>query len=221
MPSSYIPAKDAALDTWQSNFASLITAAPATYGLAAGDAAAINAVCTPWHTAYLAATNGSTRGPATIATKDTARTTMLHTLRPYAQMIANNAAVSPTNKIALGLNPRTNPPSPIAAPTTLPLIGVVAAQSLATLMNFRDSMASPSVKAKPAGAIGMQFFAKNSLTPIIDPTLLLLVGQITKSPFVVPWNPSLQGATVYYAGRWITRRGLVGPYSVIGSTVVI
>ena len=46
----YLPHNDAELLAWSSNFSSLITAAPVTYGLVAGQATAYAAL----HTAYAA-----------------------------------------------------------------------------------------------------------------------------------------------------------------------
>ena len=43
---TYIPAKDALFATWLENFSTLLTAAPATYGLTAPDATAVDAVNT-------------------------------------------------------------------------------------------------------------------------------------------------------------------------------
>ena len=63
---SYIPSKDAQLDDWALNFKTLIAATPTNYGLVAADATAITNAYTSWHTAFLAATNPSTRTKATV-----------------------------------------------------------------------------------------------------------------------------------------------------------
>jgi hypothetical protein len=221
MSTPYIPTTDALLDTFTQNFSSLITANPALYGLVAGDAVTIAGVVATFHTDYLAATNVSTRGPLTIANKDTARTIMLLTIRPYSQTIANNAGVTVGNKVALGLNPRTNPPTPVAAPTTAPALTLAGAIPLQHLLRFRDAMALPSVKAKPAGVIQMQLFAAVSPTVISDPTVLPQIMVVTKSPFVVDWPSSAVGKIAYYAAKWVTRTGLTGPYSAIFTATVM
>lgn len=211
----YIPAPDAALANWASNFSTLITAAPATYGLTTGDAAAIAAVEATWAADYALVTSPMTKTPATVANKNTARINLLATLRPYAQTIALNAGVSSSNKIALGLNPRTSTPVPITAPTTYPSLTIAQALALAHVIRYRDSIASPSVKAKPYGVVQIQLFGMTSTTPVTDPTTLPLLQATTKSPLLQTWGSGAVGLKAYYAAKWATRKGLVGPWSPI------
>lgn len=213
MPDSYIPPRDADLDDWSFNFMSLITMAPNTYGVTQADATVISNGFIAWHNAYVASYDGTTRGPMTIAGKDTAKVVWLATARPYAQTIANNAAVDVDDKIALGVNPRTNGPTPVAAPTTVPVLIFATAQSLIHQFRMRDSTALPSSRAKPSGVIQLQLYAAASTTVITNPATLPLKMVATKSPFTVMWDPSDRGKVAYYAGRWITRTGLVGPWS--------
>lgn len=220
MATPYVPARDAALDVFAANFSTLITANPATYGLAAGDATIIAGLNTTWHAAFLAAKSPSTRTPQSVQAKNIARANLLATVRAYAQTIANNAAVTSANKIALGLNPRTNGPQPIAAPTTNPNLTIQQASTLTHVIRYRDSAAAPSVKSKPTGAIAMQLYCTPSATPITDATLLTYKGQVTKSPFQVSFNSADAGKQAYYAARWVTRTGKVGPWSSITNFTV-
>jgi len=209
------------LDTWSTNFSALVTANPAIYGLVTGDATAIAAVRLTWHTAYLVATTMSTRTPTSITAKDTARTVMLGTLRPYAQMISKNAGVSPANKIALGISPGGNPPTPIVAPATQAVLTLVAGVTLQHQLRFRDATALPSVKAKPFGSTGLIIFAATSPTVISDPSVLPFVQVATKSPFTQNWPAGSSGKIAYYTSQWVTRRGLRGPYGAIISATVM
>jgi hypothetical protein len=214
-PAPYIPPKDADFGPWLDNFSTLITAAPATYGLVASDATAIAAQNTAWAAAYTLAIGAGTRGTANISAKDVARVNAEAVVRPYAQQIANNVGVSVDDKIALGLNARTNPPSPIAAPNTSPILTVIGATPLGHTLRYRDEMASPSVKSKPFGVIQIQVFGMVSATVISDPTALPLLGAFTKSPVGITWDSTAVGKQAYYAARWVTRTGLVGPWSPI------
>lgn len=216
----YIPAKDSALANWAANFSSLITASPATYGLTTGDATAIAGVETTWATAYALVTSPTTKTAATVAGKNVARTNLLATLRPYAQTVALNAGVSSGNKIALGLNPRTSTPIPITTPTTYPALTIVQALPLQHVIRYRDQLASPSVKSKPYGVTQIQIYGETSLQPITDPTLLNFLAVNTKSPFAQSWPSGAAGMKAYYAARWQTRKGLVGPWSPIVSFTV-
>lgn len=216
----YIPAKDALFAAWIDNFSTLITASPPTYGLVAGDATAIATVTAAWDVAYALVTSPTTKTAATVSQKDTAKITALGTIRPYSQNIALNAGVASMDKIALGLNPRTSTPLPITAPTTYPVLSVVQALSLQHIIRYRDSIASPSVKSKPYGVTGCLLFGTASATAITDPTLLMFLQQATKSPLMQGWASGSAGQKAYYAARWVTRKGLLGPWSPIVSFTI-
>lgn len=216
----YIPPKDADLNNWLANFSSLITAGPATYGLVAADATSIAAATASWTAAYNLVTSPATKTATTVQAKNVQRVNVLAIARPYAQTIANNAGVSPSNKIALGLNPRTSTPTPVTAPTTNPILSIVSSPPMQLIARYRDSIASPSVKSKPYGVLQVQIFAETSLTAITNPAVLPLFTQTTKSPVLLQFDSSKIGLTAYMAARWVTRTGLVGPWSPIVSYVI-
>jgi hypothetical protein len=222
MPSlaPYIPPKNANLVTWVANFATLISAAPATYGLAPGDAAAISAQNTALAAAYALITSPSTKTAATVAAFNSEKVICLALVRPYAQTIALNAGVTTAAKTALGINARTSTPTPISAPTTNPVLTAQSASTAGIIVRYRDAVASPSVKSKPYGVTSMQLFATPSAAPVTDPTALPFIGAITKSPLTLSL-PATAGKTVYIAARWATKKGLVGPWSPVVSYVSV
>jgi hypothetical protein len=217
----YIPPKDAAFQNWFANFKTLINASPGTYGLMAGDATTINTSYTTWNAAYVLVTSPTTKTASTVSAKNTAKVNALAVIRPYAQQIANNAGVTSANKIALGLNPKTSTPSPITPPASTPQITLLSMVPGAVNLRFRDSAASPSVKAKPYGVKSLQLYGTHSATPITDPTLLPQIGTYTKSPLQwIPPGGYTPGQTWYFAAKWQTQKGLQSPYSTILSLVV-
>jgi hypothetical protein len=214
----YIPARNANLIAWLANFSALITASPSTYGLATGDATAIAAIDTSLAADYALITSPASKTATTVAAFNAAKAGDMPTIRGYAQMIANNAGVSSSNKTAVGVNPRTSTPTPITAPTTMPVLTAQSASTAGIIVRYRDSTASPSVKSKPYGVIGVQVYATASATAITDPTLLAFIANETKSPLTLSL-PGTAGKVVYMAARWQTRKGLVGPWSSIISYV--
>lgn len=220
MPSlaPYIPARNANLVAWAQNFSTLITASPATYGLTTGDATAIGSEYTTLNTAYGLIISPSTKTAATVSAFNTTKIAALALFRPYAQAISLNAGVSSANKIALGVNPRTSTPTPISTPTTNPVLTAQSASTAGIIVRYRDSTASPSVKSKPYGVIGVLIYAKASATAIVDPTMLSFEGTQTKSPFTLSM-PATAGMTIYIAARWTTKSGKIGPWSPIISYV--
>lgn len=216
----YIPARDTDLATWSDNFSTRITATPGTFGLLAADAVAIAAVVTPWLTAYSTAVNPSTRTPVTIAAKDDAKIAMLDLVRIYAVQISLNAGVLASDKVDVGVNPRTSTPTPIPTPTTMPVLSIPSAIPYGHVIRYRDELSSPTSKAKPYGTTQLQLYATASTTPIVDPTALLFNKVLTKAPSVIEWDPTDAGKVAYYAARWQTRGGKVGPWSAIVSMTI-
>lgn len=222
MPSTppYIPARDADFDNWMVNFSTVLTASPPTYGLTPADAAIVTATASAWGTSYDVAIAGPTRGPFSIAAKDTQRVITTAAVRPYAQLISLNAGVTTAAKIAIGVNPRTNTPAPIAAPATNPILSVVLATQLAHSLRFRDELSSPSVKSKPFGVMQCYLYGTASLTQITNPAALNFLGGYTKTPLTVQWTGADAGKIAYYAAKWANRTGLVGPWSPIVSFTI-
>ena len=217
----YIPSRDSKLDLWANNFQTLIAANPALYGLMAADAVIITAAYDTWNAAYLLVTSPSTKTAMTVSAKNTARVTMLAILRPYAINISLNAGVASGDKTALGVNPRTSTPSPITPPTTNPVLYLQSAQYLSAYVRYRDSAATPSVKAKPYGVVQIQIFAKSAAAPITDPATLPLLTTATKSPVVLNLAGQTVGQQLYLAARWVLKTGGFSPWSpIINFTVV-
>ena len=148
-------------------------------------------------------TSPTTKTKTTVAAKNVARTNVLNVVRPYAQQIALNQGVTSGNKVALGLNPRTSGPSPITPPASNPILSVQSGSSLALIMRFRDSAASPSVKSKPYGVLACRIFGMQSATPVTDPTLLPFLADATKLPFTQTFGGGDGGKQWYFAARLV------------------
>lgn len=216
----YIPAPDADFDLWATNFSTLLTASPATYGLVAGDATAVAGVYNTWHTAYLAAINPATRTPVTVQAKDDARVAALAVIRPYAVQISLNAGVNASDKIAIGVNPRTSTPTPIPEPATAPVIAVIMATPLQHTLAYHDETQPETVKAKPNGVQFCEVHCVVSATAVIDQALIPIKKMVTKSPFTIDFDSADVGKSAYYAARWINANGLFGPWSAIANFTV-
>lgn len=209
---SYIPARDTDFDAWAQNFSTVIAASPATYGLLAGDAASITAAYTAWNAAYTLATNPATRTSPTIAAKDVQKASSLVVFRTYAQIIQNNAGVSDGAKSAAGLTVRATGRTPIPAPGTAPILGLVGVTPGVITFNYKDT-STPTTKAKPFGAIQLELWGDIPTTGSPSQAAARFLGLYTKSPnALVPVTGNV-GKTIGLWARWTTRRGLVGPWS--------
>lgn len=209
MQPDYIPAQDVLAGDWASNFSTLVTAAPATYGLIAGDAVIIAAAVLAYTNALALATDPGTRTPATIAAKDSTRAAMEATCRPYAVGISRNLGVTNEDKIAVGVNLPTITRTPIPAPLTAPALSLASASVGIHQLAYRDAT-TPTSKAKPFGAIGVELRRVAALVPAVDPDQAVFVDVLTKSPQNVVVPPGDAGKLVTYFARFRTRSGPAG-----------
>lgn len=209
---NYIPASDSGLDTWSNNFRTVITANPPAFGLVAGDATAITNAYNSYHAAYLVLTNPATRTPAAVAAKDVAKAASLITFRQYAQQIQANTGVSNANKAAAGITVRSTARTPIPAPATLPILGLVSQQPGLANLGYADA-STPTTKAKPFGAIQVELWMNAVATGSPNLANATYVGDFTKSPLVFNTPAGDTGKQIGLWARWKTRRGLVGPFS--------
>ena len=204
----YIPTKDADLGPYLLNASTLLTAAPATYGLVAGDAVALAAVVTPLLAALVLATNPATRTAVTIAAKDTAKSTALNVWRPLAQQISQNASVDPADQAAIGVTIRSSVRTPNTPPTDVPVLNIDSLLPNIASIRYRSTIA-PTSKAKPDNVGSLQIVGTFGATFTTDPDAAPLIGSLTKSPFTLP-TPGQSGKKMTLWGRWVNARGSAG-----------
>lgn len=223
---SYLPPKDNDLDLWAQNLDTKVTAAPTTYGLVAGDATAFHTLRLAFTTALLAATSAPTRTKVTVATKNTARFNMIASIRSLAARVQAYSLITPTLLAELGLTVRDTHPSPIAAPSTAPIVSPLNSSGHDIRFRFADTD-TPDSRSKPPGVTAMQLWGKVGTTPPASIADCVLLGTYTKNSdgpgsrsVAVGFSGADTGKTAYLIGRWITRRGLTGPSSAIASMTI-
>lgn len=213
MTTSYIPTRDADALLWMQTFSNGINSNFATYELTAADALAISDAVDAFALALPIAEDPATRTPVNINLKDNARNAAEQICRQYVQLIKYNAGISDAAKIAIGVRPVNNSRDPIFAPTTSPLLNVIAATPGAHTLRFADSKTPDSAK-KPFGAANLQLFIAVADAPIADADDAMFHGIYTKNPVGVLFAQEDDGKMATYFGRWAGRRGDVSPWSV-------
>ncbi|MFA6140424.1 MAG: hypothetical protein WC684_06850 [Hyphomicrobium sp.] len=221
----YIPPTGPLFSAWLLNFATLIAAAPTTYGLVSGDATVISAQNAAFQAAYTLATDPSTRTSVTVAAKDAAMSLAKATVRPYAVSISQNSGVTDGDKTAVGVTVRKLVPTPIPAPTDAPQVSFVSAIPLETVLKIVNS-ATPTSKAKPFGAVIIEVWRSIGTVPATDPAQLSYVGGFTKIPVTLAFEAGDQGKICTVASRYATAGGnggvaKTGPWSALLSFNVL
>jgi hypothetical protein len=218
--SSFIPTRDGDLNLWAVNFDTLITANPVVYGLTPADAAFIHFYVDAFTTALQAASDPSTRGPASVAAKDGAKAAMLDIIRTYARQIRDNLGIGNEDKVALGLTIPDLIPSPIPAPSSTPILAILGATPLSHTIRYADSN-MPNGRSKPFGAMGMQLFCWVGDNKPAEPEQWRLAAFVTHQPFGLTFQAADVGKTAFYRGRWQTRTGRVGDFGAEASMIVV
>jgi hypothetical protein len=118
--------------------------------------------------------------------------------------------VSDAERAALGITVRQEP-SPIGPPTTSPICTIECGARLQQTLRFVDS-ATPTRKAKPQGAIGVEIWNKVGTAPPAGEADLRFVAVDTNSPYVMNFDSADGGKTNYVWMRWVSPTGERGPW---------
>lgn len=217
---SAIPQRDGDFDAYLNNWRTLLTAAPATYGMLAADATAITNSYNIFHAAYLLVTNPATRTHAQVVAKDIAKASALVLLRDQYGIIKANPAVLDASKTTIGIRVNDPIPTPIPPPSTYPLLSVINSASLQQEVLVSDS-ATPTLRKKPAGVIGMLLHRSVGVVPATDPAQIAFLGMFTRSNFAGDtFDASEAGKFASYVGRWTNAKGEEGPWSDIVNKII-
>jgi hypothetical protein len=215
----FIPAKDADLDNFAAAFSAAINTAYASYGLSSGQKTAYQTLATAYHTALLAATNPATRTAATVATKDSARSDLVTNLRQLAGIAQRYPSITPTLLAAAGLPVHNTVPTPVAAPTTVPILSMLSALGSMLTFDFADET-TPSSKYKPFGAIGLQAVGTFGTSPPASPEVCPTLQTTGRWPLTIDAGVDNAAKHFYIYARWITRTGKTGPWSAMVTGIV-
>ncbi|HEY7089919.1 MAG TPA: hypothetical protein VH518_17615 [Tepidisphaeraceae bacterium] len=216
MANSYIPRSQAKAVVWFRTFANGISSNPSKYMLSPAEAAHISNVVDAFEASLLVATTPGTRTAVTVVAKDDARAAAEQLCQAYYSLIKHNAGVSDDDKIAIGVRPLNRGRTRINCPLTSPAVNVIAATPGRHVLRYRDSL-TPSSKAKPFGAIALQLFVAVGDSIVRGVSEAKFCGSYTTNPVSVEFQQIQDGQVATYFGRWTSRRGEVGPWSLPAS----
>ncbi|HZZ42400.1 MAG TPA: hypothetical protein VFE58_05650 [Tepidisphaeraceae bacterium] len=213
MGNSWLPLKDADLLPFMQNMSGKITATPATYGLLPADATALAGYLTTFSTNLAVATAPATRTAVSVAAKDISKAVLVADARIIAKKVQANPAVTPDQKIALGLPVHKDTPTPIPAPSTKPMLNIVGNGGRTVKILIKDET-TPTKKAKPPGYEGSAVYTYVPTAgeePPADLTEWRFEGLATRGDFEIDYRPGDVGKTAYILANWLNPRGEAGP----------
>jgi hypothetical protein len=216
---NYMGITDAEQIAWLLTFAAALLAAPANYQVDPADAAAMDVLTAAASASFaIGGTTGrhandpATYTPVTSAAFAADLASAKGMAAPLAMQIRQNLGVTDGDKIAAGIRPLNNTRAAVPVPTTIPILNVLFAAPGTHTLEFADSD-TPSRKIKPFGATAMQLFAAVLPAATFDPTDAAYLLSASKNPVFAAFLPADNGKVASYFGRWITRKGLEGPWS--------
>jgi hypothetical protein len=206
----YIPGPDASFQAWQSNFVTYANANLAALGLVAADMVPITTGQTAWATAFPAHVAAVNAAKAAKQTKDESRAAYVAAIRPLVRRLQASPLVSDAEKASLGITVAQSS-GPIGPPTTAPIVSIECGNRLQQVLRFVDS-ATPTKKAKPPGALGVEIWNKVGTTPPTGESDLRFVAVDTNAPYVLNFDSADGGKTNYVWMRWVSPTGERGPW---------
>jgi hypothetical protein len=216
---NYIPSTDSDLSLFADQFGAYCTGNYASLGMTGAQADDLADLVQIFDAALALARAPETKTKATVAAKDAAKANMLLSLRYWAQLIKTSPGISNEVKATLGLNIDDKQPTPVPAPSTTPLISIVGAIPLSHSLRFADS-ATPDKRSKPAGAILLELRCSVGTVEPQDIDAVPLRALYSRNPVTVTFDGDDVGKTAWYYARWVTKTGLVGPWSSLVSFTV-
>ena len=210
--SDWLDTSDGPLLTFATDFSSKVTATPTAFSLTAGDATSLASLVSGFSTALAAANDPATRTKVTVAAKQTAKILLVADIRALAKRVQASPTVTPAQKASLGLPIHSSSHTPQPAPSTEPVLSVVATNNLSNTFNVHDIL-TPTRRAKPANAAELQVFDWPGDNAPADKSLWRFRGSFTKAQFALAYDPADAGKPVNVAARWANRKGEVGPFS--------
>lgn len=216
---NYMGTTDAEQIVWLRVFVDALALAPATYQVDPAEVATLDglvilseATFATGGTTNRFANNPATYTPVTAAAFAVDIAAAKALAAAMAMLIRQNPGISDPEKIAAGVRPVNGNRIPIPTPTTLPILNVLFAAPGTHTLEFADSF-TPALKAKPFGAIGMLLFVKVDVVPVMDPLIASYLLTAPKNPVFASFAIGDNGKIATYFARWITKKGLMGPWS--------
>ena len=206
------PRSDADFTTAAGNLVDYATANMAALGLVAGDLTAVAAARTDWESKYPAAVAAQNASIAATDAKNVSRPLYEEELDLLVAKMAGSGQMDSAEAAAMGLNVPDTEPTPVAAPTTRPVVNVDFSQRFTHVIHFSDE-ALPGSTRKPEGVRAVHIFNKVGGTPPATPDDVDFLATDTRTPYTVVYDGSEAGQIAYYMLRWENTRGEFGPWS--------
>ena len=218
----YIPAPDAEFDSWQANWVTYAAADSVPLGLnPLVDIPAIRAAQTAWDTHYDGHLTAQAAAQAARAAKDAGRATYVALLRSFSRQIQMRSDTTDEQRGGMGITIPDTEPTPVPAPTTAPVLNIVASERLRHVVEASKTAPEGGGPGKPPGVRGVQLWRKIGDPAPARESDLQFAAEFTRTRMTLDYQMTQGGQTVYYQARWVSARGDTGPWGELVSATVV
>lgn len=163
---TYLPRRESDLVTWSKNFETLVTADAAAYGLSLDQSTAYLNAQAAFAAAYQVANESTTRSPANIEIKNTAKKALIELTREYVNICQAYPGMTNDKRAALQITIPDTDRTPVPVPETAPDIDLVSV--IGNTVTIRLHNADSTKRARPAYVTGATVFTHVGSEPPAD-----------------------------------------------------
>ncbi|MFN3167227.1 MAG: hypothetical protein ACE37H_09220 [Phycisphaeraceae bacterium] len=211
MPKTYLPVKDADLLTWSQNFLDRLGADPAGYGLTVEQAAAYGTAQSAYADAFALANQSTTRTPASVQAKNTARVALVTLIRELVDICQAWPGMTNDKRAELQITVRDNTPTPVPVPEEAPNIDILSVSGYTIMLRLHNG--DSTSRAKPEGVKGATLFSFVGDAPPTDLSAWKFEGNVTTTTRLAVTVPGTvaAGSKVWLTSFWFNTRAESGP----------
>jgi len=200
--------------------ADTIAADPPRYHITADHAQQLVARASAFDEALMRSSGSGTACPQATQHKNDARMAALAIFRPVMQQIRADTSIAISDKYDLGFQQARPRTQPVEAPISAPMLSLTLAGDGSHTLRAADER-TPFRKRKPDGAaaIDLRILITSDGSTCADPNqvttnTIVRTQRVTRtSKFIIEHDPAQAGRMATYFGRWSTRSGKTGPWS--------
>jgi hypothetical protein len=219
---TFVPSRESDLVTFANNFEVKLSAAPTDYGVSVLQATAFTTLNGVWNAAYVAANDPSTRSPANIAAKNTAKENMLDGpggIRELAALVQAHPGITAQQLTELGLTVRDTKPTPVPPPTVSPEIDFIPTGTRTIRIRLHNE--TTLSKKKPDGVKGAMVFYHIGESAPVELSEWTFHESVTRTTLDVDLPASVApGTIIWFTAYWFNPRQQSGPATTPVNTIM-
>jgi len=211
----YIPRSDGEFNDWQANFMTELAANAASWNIPATEVSSLqNPYQSGWTAAWGIVKTGNANSAQTKG-KTVARAAYEKQLRSMVQRhIRRNPLISAEQLARLGVR-ATKAKTTVQPPATMPQVDWKPMRGNKMKLFFRQEADEEgnSRRGKPEGVMLIQFVWNVGGTPPTNPRQCVNTLAVSRSPYIMDFEPEEAGQKVRFFARWLNAKGQGGDWT--------